>query len=179
MILKCSEKWPKSLPRLQAALNNSTKYSFTQQSLNEVLFECKTRKALNLLRVAEPETQMHEMVNVRSIQLMIMNNYQSAHIDVKDVIGFAAMQMKYYYDKRHQPLYFQLSDMVNLCLHQEYTLSSLFINKKLKQQFASLIKVLNQVERLAYHLNVPSMWRIHNVISDMHLEPAHMLDPYQ
>jgi len=143
MTLKCSEEWPKSLPRLQAALNNSTKYSSTQQSLNEVLFECKTRKALNLLRVAEPDTQTHEMVDVHNIQLMIMNNYQPVHIDAKDVIGFAAMQMKYYYDERHQPLYFQLSDMVNLHLHQEYTLSSLFTNKKLKQQFAGFIKVLN------------------------------------
>ncbi len=179
MILKCSEEWPKSLPRLQAVLNNSTKYSSTQQSLNEVLFECKIREALNLLCVAESETQTHEMVDVHSIQLMIMNNYQSAHIDVKDVIGFAAMQMKYYYDERHQPLYFQPDDMVNLCLHQEYTLSSLFINKKLKQQFADLIKVLNWVERLAYHLNVSLMWQIHNVISVVHLEPAHTLDSYQ
>ena len=89
------------------------------------------------------------MIDVHSIQLMIMNNYQPVHIDAKDVIGFAAMQMKYYYDKRHQPLYFQLNDMMNLCLHQGYTLSSLFINKKLKQQFADLIKVLNWVERLA------------------------------
>jgi len=71
-----------------------------------VLFECKTREALNLLHVAEPEMQTHKMVDVCSIQLMIMNNYQSAHIDMKDAIGFAAMQMKYYYDERHQPLYF-------------------------------------------------------------------------
>jgi len=117
MTLKCSEEWPKSLPHLQATLNNSTKYSSTQQSLNEVLFECKTRKALNLLHVAELKTQMHETVNVHSIQLIIMNNYQSVHIDAKDVIDFAAMQMKYYYDERHQPLYFQLSDMMNLHLH--------------------------------------------------------------
>jgi len=179
MTLKCPEEWPKSLPRLQAALNNSTKYSSTQQSLNEVLFECKTREALNLLHVVEPETQMHKTVDVRGIQLMIMNNYQPAHIDAKDVIGFTAMQMKYYYDERHQPLYFQPGDMVNLCLHQGYTLLSLFTNKKLKQQFADLIKVLNWVERLAYRLNVPPTWQIHNVISVVHLEPAHTLDPYQ
>ena len=82
-----------------------------------MLFECKTRKALNLLHVAESETQTHKMVNVHDIQLTIMNNYQSAHIDTKDVIGFAAMQMKYYYDKRHQPLYFQPDNMMNLHLH--------------------------------------------------------------
>jgi len=82
-----------------------------------VLFECKTRKALNLLRVAESEAQTHKMVDVHSIQLTIMNNYQPVHIDTKDVIGFAAMQMKYYYDERHQPLYFQPNDMVNLHLH--------------------------------------------------------------
>jgi len=117
MILNCSEEWSKSLSHLQAALNNSTKYISTQQSLNEVLFECKTREALNLLRVVKSETQMHKTVDVHSFQLMIMNNYQPVHIDAKDVIDFAAMQMKYYYDERHQPLYFQLSDMVNLHLH--------------------------------------------------------------
>jgi len=69
--------------------------------------------------------------------------------------------------------------MVNLHLHWEYTLSSLFINKKLKQQFADLIKVLNWVERLAYRLNISLTWQIHNVISVVHLEPAHMLDSYQ
>ncbi len=179
MTLKCPEEWSKSLPCLQAALNNSTKYSSTQQSLNEVLFECKIRKTLNLLCVAKSETQTHKMVDVHSIQLTIMNNYQSAHIDAKDVIDFAAMQMKYYYDERHQPLYFQPDNMMNLHLHWEYTLSSLFINKKLKQQFAYLIKVLNWVERLAYHLNVSLMWQIHNVISVVHLEPAHMLNSYQ
>ncbi len=127
-----------------------------QQSLNEMLFECKIREALNLLCVAESEMQTHKTVDVHSIQLTTMNNYQSVHIDMKDAIGFAAMQMKYYYDKRHQPLYFQLDNMMNLHLHWEYTLLSLFINKKLKQQFADLIKVLNWVERLAYRLNVPS-----------------------
>jgi len=93
------------------------KYSSTQQSLNEMLFKCKIRETLNLLRVAEPEMQTHKTVDVCDIQLMIMNNYQSAHIDTKDVIGFAAMQMKYYYDERHQPLYFQSGNMMNLHLH--------------------------------------------------------------
>jgi uncharacterized membrane protein len=52
------------------------------------------------------------------------------------------MQMKYYYDERHQPLYFQPDNMVNMLALRVYT-SSLFTNKKLKQQFADLIKVLN------------------------------------
>ncbi len=117
MTLKCSEEWSKSLPCLQAALNNSMKYSSTQQSLNEVLFRCKIRKALNLLHVVKSKTQTHKTINVHSIQLMNMNNYQSAHIDMKDVIGFTAMQIKYYYDERHQPLYFQPDNMMNLHLH--------------------------------------------------------------
>jgi len=109
-----------------------------------------------------------------------MDQYRPAHIDAKDAIAYAAMAMKYYYDRKHKPLYFKVGDLVNLRLHKGYTLPSLKEkNKKLGQQFAGPLKVLDRVGKLAYRLELPPSWRIHDVISVAHLEPAHTNDPYR
>jgi len=81
----------------------------------------------------------------------MMDQYWPAHIDIKDAIAYTAMTMKYYYNQKHKSLYFKMKDLVNLHLHKNYTLLSLKEkNKKLRQQFVSLLKVLNCVEKLAY-----------------------------
>ncbi len=73
------------------------------------------------------------------------------YIDVKDAIVYIAITMKYYYDWKHKSLYFKTEDLINLHLHKNYTLLSLKKkNKKLRQQFMSLLKVLNCVEKLIY-----------------------------
>ena len=56
MTLESDKLWPTVLPRMQAALNNSTKYLSTVKSSNEVLFGFKTKEALDFLR-AEDYTQ--------------------------------------------------------------------------------------------------------------------------
>lgn len=53
-------------------------------------------------------------------------------------------------------------------------------NKKLGQQFVGPLKVIRRIGRLAYELDIPSTWKIHLVISVVHLEPASTTsdDPY-
>ena len=115
----------------------------------------------------------------KSVTLTMMDQYWLAHIDVKDAITYITMTMKYYYNQKHKPLYFKMKDLINLHLHKSYTLPSLKEkNKKLRQQFVSLLKVLNCVEKLTYWLELSSNWCIHDVISVAHLEPAHTNDPY-
>jgi hypothetical protein len=154
MTLKCPEEWSKVyhafkrpwITQQSIALHSKASmrcYLSVKPGGSELVVCCWTRNTnAQNGRCAQYSAHDHEQLSA------------CAHWR-KDVIGFTAMQMKYYYDERHQPLYFQPCDMVNLCLHWGYTLSSLFTNKKLKQQFADPIKVLNWVERLAYHLNVP------------------------
>jgi len=73
------------------------------------------------------------------------------HIDIKDAIACIIMTMKYYYNQKYKLLYFKTEDLINLCLHKSYMLLSLKEkNKKLRQQFVSLLKVLNCVEKLIY-----------------------------
>ena len=50
------------------------------------------------------------------------NEYRPARIDAVDVIVFAAMRMKYYYDRRYQQQTFQERDYINLRLYRGYKL---------------------------------------------------------
>ena len=161
-------EWPTILPRLQAVLNNS-KSSAIGQSPNEVLYGFRLREPLDLLK--------HDIPYLDDRGILASRN--AARIDVKDAIAFAAMAMKYYYDRQHQPKSFKVRDMVNIRLHRGYTLPAV-TNKKLQQQFAGLLKVIKRVGRLAYKLDVPPNWNIHPVISIAHLEPASRQcdDPY-
>lgn len=179
--LKQFNNWPLTLSCLQAALNNSTKYSFINLSTNEVLFKFCTCEVLDLLQVDElniiKSALVTELVNTvksfKKIKLTFVNQYQSAHIDIKDVIVFATLQIKHHYDKKHITRFFDVNNMVNIRLHCEYTLSGLTnVNKKLEQQFVDLICILKWVKRLAYWLDILSSWKIHDIISVAHLEPA-------
>ena len=98
-----------------------------------------------------------------------MLSYWPSHIDAKDAIAWAAMQAKYYYDTNQQPQFFAIGDEVLLWLHRGYKLPGI-TNKKLERQFFRPFKVTEQIRRLAYRLDLPPAWKIHNVISIAHLE---------
>jgi len=108
-----------------------------------------------------------------------MNQYWLMYIDIKDAIAYIIITMKYYYDWKHKSLYFKTEDLINLHLHKNYTLLNLKEkNKKLRQQFVSLLKVLNCVKKLIYWLELLLSWHIHDVISVAYLKSAHINDSY-
>lgn len=201
-ILKLIQNWPTVLPQLQAALNNSTKYSSILLMSNQVLFSFCTREPLNFLWVEESDVVetsfdkhknmidpvdslanhinskvvFNENVNVatqqpKRVKLTATYQYRPAHIDAKNAIAFVSMQMKHYYDKAHTSRYFQMNNMVNLHLHWGYFLSSIE-NKKLNQQFVDPLCITEWISRLAYRLNIPASWKIHDIVFITHLEPV-------
>ena len=168
---------------MQVTLNNSIKYFSTVKTLTEVLYDFWICEALNLLQVdehIEPEDEAvsRETQNTNSADLMmVMTEYRLTAVDEKNVIAFTVIQMKKYYDNRHKPKFFKVSDMVNLQLHWGYTISGIQ-NKKIEQQFVSSFKVIERIEWLVYRLELPPHWWIHNVISIAHLEEAITADSY-
>jgi hypothetical protein len=79
MTLKCSEEWPKVYHAFKRPWITQQSIALHSKASMRCYLSVKPEEALNLLCVAESETQTHKMVDVHSIQLMIMNNYQSAH----------------------------------------------------------------------------------------------------
>ena len=60
---------------------------------------------------------------------------------------------------------------MNLRLHQGYKLLGI-TNQKTGQQFVRPLTILEHVGKLAYRLEILSIWKIHLVILIAHLEPA-------
>ena len=54
--LEDEKLWPTVLSRMSASLNNSTKYSSTSLAPTQIIYGFKTREALNLLRIEEPDS---------------------------------------------------------------------------------------------------------------------------
>ena len=91
------------------------------------------------------------------------------------------MQSKRHYDRKHQPGFLKEGDWAYLRLHHGYSLPSLeLIGKKYSQQYVGPFLVTKRIGRLAYQLEIPLDWPIHNVFSMVMLEPAPVpgSDPY-
>jgi hypothetical protein len=72
----------------------------------------------------------------------------AARAEVSDAIDWGVMNAKGSYDRKHT-----------------------LMSKKLGQQYAGPFKVIERVGRLAYRLEIPEHWSVHNVFSIAHLEP--------
>ena len=139
------------------SLNNSTKYSSTTKAPTQILYSFRTREALDLLRLNDPDTTItpaeantNEVdnatpeVNIKTINAYpvtrstndaatrpaTIDEYRPVHIDAKDAIAFAAMKMKEQYDKYHRLMFFNKGDLVNLRLHRGYYIPGV-ISKKI------------------------------------------------
>ena len=66
-----------------------------------------------------------------------INDYRPAHIDAKDVIAFASLRIKEYYDSRHKTKFFQVSDFINLRLYRGYRVP-VITSRKIEQQLIDL-----------------------------------------
>ncbi len=142
---------------LYVTLNNSIKYSSIRLSLNQIIFSMQMCKVMNLLQIEESDMKWidfnhnEEQIKRKLVTFTMMNQYWLMHIDVKNAIVYIIITMKYYYNWKHKSLYFKIEDLINLCLHKSYMLLNLKKkNKKLRQQFVNLLKVLNCIEKLIY-----------------------------
>ena len=156
-----TEDWPVSLPSLTAAMNGAVSAS-TSETPHKLMFGIDLRMPWNLLYNAFAHQQD-----------------LAPRQDAAECLKYAAMQMKDYYDRRHQPKHFDVGDKVLLRIGRGYNIPvNDAISRKLGQQYAGLFTVVERVGRLAYRLQLPPTWRIHPVISVQHLEPAPSPDPF-
>jgi len=157
--LEDNRDWDKSVPRLQFELNNS-RSGATGRTPNEVVFGFTPNFVVDAI------TDSSQAKPVCRIQ-------------VSDAIALSSMTAKRYYDARHKPMFFKPGDRVLLRLHKGYNIpAAAVLGRKLGQQFSGPFRVLEQVGRLAYRLEFPPHFQIHDVISVDHLEPAPPLDTF-
>ena len=82
-----------------------------------------------------------------------------ARKEAPDAISFATMTQKYYYDRKHQPMFLNPGDEVLLRLHKGYDIPATAVTgKKYGQQYAGPFKVVDRVGRLAYRLDISAQF---------------------
>ncbi|SLM33922.1 Ribonuclease H-like domain [Lasallia pustulata] len=151
--------WAKYLPRLRSELNKQRNAS-TGKSPDEVVYGFKLRDTLSIIG-GKTESADSDFVKER---LVIRK-------EAEDAANFANLLTKLQYDKHHRRLSIEVGDEVFIKLHKGYTLPSV-TNRKLSNQRAGPLKIVEKIGLLAYRLNIPVNWKIHPVISVAQLEPA-------
>jgi hypothetical protein len=151
--------WPDALPHIQAQLNNLK--GSTDKTPNEICYGFTPNFALDITKVA-PELAFSK-IDVRQ--------------DVQDAIDLININSKKQYDRHHTPMFLKVGDYALLRFHKGYKIPSA-ANKKLSQQYSPPLKVIERIGRLAYRLEIPTHWKIHNVFS---IQPtaAPEADPYK
>jgi hypothetical protein len=94
-----------------------------------------------------------------------------ARIEITDALDLAVVTAKHYYDRKHKPMFFNVGDEVYLRLYKGYSIPA-EKKRKLDKQRIGPLKVIKRIGQLAYKLEIPDHWRVHDVFSIAHLEPA-------
>ena len=162
--------WFKILFRLQRHFNNFHSV-ITRKTFNETSYEFTSLQSLNMLRqfatsdLTDDLKESFVIDNRKSFAEISFNVVTRARFEVTDVIAFAQMTSKYYYDRKHQLLFMKTDDYALIRLHHDYNISTIeVLDKKLSQQYVDSFKILEKIDNLTYRLKLSNHWRIHFVL---------------
>ena len=149
-VLNNSADWIEIISDIQRDINNSV-VIVTDKTSNEISYEFTLTQIFDLLKSFEKS----------SLSLSQMTRLEAA-----DVLIFAQMNFKFYYDRKHQSTNLVVDDWAQIRLHKDYDISSIAVlDNKFNQQYTILFRVTKKIDRLAYRLNILKEWTIHSIFS--------------
>ena len=116
--------------RLQRHFNNFHSV-ITRKTFNETSYEFTSLQFLNMLRqfatfdFTDDLKEFFAIDNRKSFAETSFNVAARARFEVIDVIAFAQMTSKYYYDRKHQLLFIKIDDYALIRLHHDYNISTI------------------------------------------------------
>ena len=153
--------WVDALPEIERSINDS-KNSTTGHSPNQLIYGLELRSSIYAIRPLPNDTQLAKLVDLRRC-------YRE---DARDSIQLMTKLMENNANRLRKPLKLEVGDDVYLSLRTGYTLPSVK-KAKLGPQRCGPFKVLEVLGHgNAAKLKFPPNYRIHNVISVVHLEKA-------
>ena len=162
--------WFKILFRLQRHFNNFHSV-IIRKTLNETSYEFISLQFLNMLRqfvtsdFIDDLKESFAIDSRKSFAEIFFNVVAHVRFEMIDVITFAQMISKYYYDRKHQLLFMKIDDYVLIRLHHDYNISIIEVfDKKLSQQYVDFFKIIEKIDNLTYRLKLSNHWRIHFVL---------------
>jgi hypothetical protein len=134
---------------IQATINNFVNVT-TRVLSNEILYEFKMTKSLNLLDQSLRARQRAENENLAT---SIEKERNMLRKEAKEFIDFAQTMIKIRYDLRHTSFNLKVETNVYINLHKDYTQSEIK-SRKFNKQRLNLIKIIDKIEKLTYKLNI-------------------------
>ena len=168
--MKNSTEWFRILIKLQRHFNNFH-FVTIHKTLNETFYEFISLQSLNMFRqfaifdLIDDLKKSFATDNRKFFAKTFFNAITRARFEVIDVIAFAQMINKYYYDRKHQFLFMKIDDYALIKLHHDYNISTIeILDKKLSQQYIDSFKIFEKIDNLTYRLKFSNHWRIHFVL---------------
>ena len=157
------------MSRIQRIFNNII--INIDKTFNEIFYDFTLSHSRNLLSKSLANvTLTFSSIVYRSTQRII-------RFEIIDVIAFAQMHAKYYYDKKHASIFMKIDEWTLFRLHKNYKISiTIRLNKKYAQQYVDLFQIIKRIERLVYRLVISINWRIHNVFTIVQLKSCSSSD---
>ena len=153
-----NQEWDDLLPEITYALNTFKNRS-TGQTPFTLHYGTEARSTIN------PQLSQQKPAND------FLEHRQRIRQDALDSLAFSQARMAQYYDAKHTPI--NMGDQVYLRLAKETKFGYRLPNSNTLDVIRSgPYKVLEEVNSLAYRLELPPHVKIHPVISVLHLEHA-------
>ena len=142
---------------------NNSRTAATKMAPNEILFGFKLRDTVSAL--AEDFATTEDTVPALPVLRAL------ARADAEDASKHAAYHIAKNYNRKHKDLSLKVGDNAYIRLGTGYKLKGI-PKAKSDMQRVGPFEVVEKVGKLAYRLRLPDGWKIHPVISIVHLEPA-------
>jgi len=156
------DDWVQFLGEVEFLINNS-RTAATKMAPNEILFGFKLRDTVSAL-AKDFDSTMGDTVPAPVLRAL-------ARADAEDASTHAAYHIARNYNRKHKDLSLKVGDKAYIRLGTGYKLRGI-PKAKLGLQRVGPFNIVEKVGRLAYKLDLPDGWKIHPVISIVHLEPA-------
>ena len=168
--------WSKVFSKMQRHFNNFHSI-IIEKTFNKIFYDFIFIQFLNVLRQSFVIDFVDELK-----KLSIVDNHKSladasfstvtrTRFKIADVIAFAQMINKHYYNRKHQFLFMKVDEYVLIRLHRDYDISFIeILDSKLNQQYIDSFKILENVDNLIYRLKLSKHWRIYFVFSVIQLK---------
>ena len=151
---------------IQTIMNNSINV-FTDIFSNEIFYEFKVLKATDLLNNDVVKTKIEDEIP----KTVIEKKRAMLKKKTKNVISHVQIMFKIRYDFSHKSIDLKTDQKIYIKLHKKYFQPDLKSRKFSKQRLES-VNIMKKMSRLIYKLDISATWRIHFVISIIHLKSA-------
>ena len=146
---------------------NNSQNIIIDLSFNEIFYEFRITETIDLLN----DDEIKKRTNDDNSSISVKKKKEILRKKTANAINFDQTMQKLKYDVRHKCFDFEKNAKVYIRLHKGYFQPDLK-NRKFNKQKINPIEIVEKIEKLTYRFDISKTWKIHSIISMIHLKSA-------